>query len=183
MTTARGIRMGERRRSVAWITSAAILFAACTIGTAIPDPAQMAGDVGRLSQALPVLEDLAVTDFEETGLCTVIGYARGSFVAGDPGCAREQSVPFDDVALVDHARLSQTLEETGVDTDRLGVATYRDDGSLELARFVLNGAPFLDFYEYVYDPAGLEPIRRAQQAGVEFTRISEDWWFVRSPDD
>ena len=47
---------------------------------------------------------------------------------------------------------------------------------------MLNDTPFLDSWEYLYDPTGTVP-QTDQPGRLDFTRIDDDWWFVWSPDD
>jgi hypothetical protein len=47
---------------------------------------------------------------------------------------------------------------------------------------VLNDAPFLDYWAYLYDPTGVVP-KGDDPGRREFTRIDDEWWFVWSPDD
>jgi hypothetical protein len=56
------------------------------------------------------------------------------------------------------------------------------EGGLETAHFVLNDAPFLDFWEYLYPPTCVvpeadDPDRR------QVTGSDNVGWFVWSPDD
>jgi hypothetical protein len=111
-----------------------------------------------------------------------VAYARGSFGDRGDGCERDETVAFDAAALADHTRLSLAIEASGVAFERILIATHKPDSGLETAYFVLNDTPFLDYWEYLYDPTGGVP--KADDPGRrEFTRINDDWWFVWSPDD
>ena len=170
------------RASTNAVVAAATLFvAAC--GGGPPQPDRLAADVARLDEILPIVEELRATDFEASAQCRNLGYARGAFgdLAQD-GCERDGTEQFDAAALADHARLAEAIETAGVATDRMLVATYDADGVLETARFHLEGAPFLDYWEYLYDPSAIE-VKVDVPDQRDYTRINDDWWFVLSPDD
>jgi hypothetical protein len=174
--------MFENRRTITIAAAAGLLVVACGSGLIRPSHQRMAMDVLRLADVLPLVEELRVTDFENNARCRIVAYARGSFGDGDDGCERDGTVAFDAVALADHRRLSRAVEASGVAFDRILVATHRPGIGLETAYFVLNDAPFLDYWEYLYDPTGVVP-KRDDPGRREFTRIDDDWWFVWSPDD
>jgi hypothetical protein len=143
----------------------------------------MAAEVARLAEVVPIVEELRVADFENSARCRNLGYARGAFGHLDEeGCERDGTSAFDAVSLADHVRLAKAIDASGVATDRILNATYDMDDNLETAWFVLEDASFSDFWEYLYDPAGVVP-KRNEPGRREFTRIDADWWFVRSPDD
>ena len=171
---------GSRMATVA-LLAATTLVVAC--GGAPPAPDRLAAEVGRLDAVLSIVEELRATDFEDSAQCRNLGYARGAFgdLAQD-GCERAGTEQFDAVALADHARLAEAIEASGVSTDRMLVATYDADGELETARFHLEGAPFLDYWEYLYDPGAVE-VKLDVPDQRDYTRINDDWWFVLSPDD
>jgi hypothetical protein len=160
----------------------AVLVAAC-VGGGPPQPDQMPADVARLEAVLPLLEELRVTDFEDSPYCLNLGYGRGAFghLAQD-GCARAGTVEFDAAALGDHARVAEAIDASGVTTDRLRTATYTPDGDLETAWFALTDASIDDNRDYLYDPSGVEPKVDVPDA-LRFTRIDGAWWFVWSRDD
>ncbi len=56
----------------------AVLVAACGGGPP-PPPDQMAEQVARLDRVIPIVEELRVTDFENSAWCRNLGYARGAF--------------------------------------------------------------------------------------------------------
>jgi hypothetical protein len=143
----------------------------------------MADEVARLDAVIPVMAELQVTDYEGSEHCRNLGYARGAFgdVANE-SCRRGGTHQFDALALADHGRLAGAIQAAGVATDRILTATYEPDGDLETARFRLDGAPFLQFWEYLYDPTDIVP-KRDVPGRVDFTPLGDGWWFVWSPDD
>jgi hypothetical protein len=168
-------------RTIALAAVAAWLVVACTSGQ--PPITRMAAEVARLGAAVSIVEELRVTDFEDSPYCRNLGYARGAFGhLEQDGCEREGTGPFDAVALADHARLAQAIEASGVATDRIRAATDGPDGDLEAAYFVLDAPSVLDSWEYLYDPAGVVDTTDVP-GSRDFTRIDDDWWFVGSPDD
>jgi len=143
----------------------------------------MAADVSRLGEVVAIVEELRVTDFENSEHCMNLGYARGAFgFLDEEGCERDGTGQFDAVALADHGRLATAIDASGVATDRILVATFDGDGNLETAWFVLGNATFPDFWECLYDPTDV--VAKQDVPGErDFTRIDDDWWFVWSPDD
>jgi hypothetical protein len=169
-------------RSLAVGTALALLVLACS-GDPRPPLGRMSDEVARLHAVIPIMAELRVTDYESSDQCRNLGYARGAFGdAGQESCARDGTREFDAVAMADHARLAGAIQAAGVGTDRILTATYEPDGDLETARFRLDGAPFLHFWEYLYDPTGVVP-KRNVPGRVDFTQLGDGWWFVWSPDD
>jgi hypothetical protein len=159
------------------------LFVLACGGDPVPPVARMADEVTRLDAVIPIIAELRVTDYERSRDCRTLGYARGAFGdAGEESCARDGTRQFDAVALADHARLAGAIQAAGVATDRILTATYEPDGDLETARFRLDGAPFLQFWEYLYDPTDVVP-KEDVPGRVHFTQLGDGWWFVWSPDD
>jgi hypothetical protein len=161
---------------------AALVLAVAACADQRPTPQQMAADVARLDAVVPVLEDLRVTDFEDSAFCRNLAYARGAFGnLAQEGCEREGTGQFDEAALADHARVALAIAATGVTTDRMQDVTYDAEGSLETARIRLVEASVTENWEYLYDPTGVVPKQNVD--GQAFSRIAPDWWFVSSRDD
>ena len=143
----------------------------------------MVAEVSRLDQVVPMVAELQVTDFENSEHCMNLAYARGSFGhLEQDGCAREDTGPFDAVAHADHTRLARANRGVGcrhLPDPHRDIRAGRD---LETAWFVLEGAPILDYWEYLYDPTGVEP-KQDVPGRIDFTFVADDWWFVRSFDD
>jgi hypothetical protein len=161
----------------------AIAVAAAACSPAPPPQGRRAAEVARLAAAIPLIEELRVTDFENSAWCRNLGYERGAFGFPDEvGCDRDGTVPFDPAALVDHGRLAAAITASGVATDRLLTLTYDDEGSLEQAWFALDSGSVLESWHYVYDRAGT--LERPDIAGLrEFARVGDSWWFVHAADD
>ncbi len=175
-------RIHRHPRTFALIVASMLLAAACG-GDPAPPPGQMAADVARLDEVVAIVQELQVTDFEQSAWCTNLAYERGTFgMLEQDGCARDGTGPFDAVALADHARLAQAIEASGVEADRIRLATYDGDGDLETAWFALHDANIQDNWEYLLDPNGVE-LKQDVPGQVDFTQIDGDWWFVRSFDD
>ena len=161
---------------------AALLLWVAGCASQQPSPQQMAAEVARLDALVPVLENLRVTDFENSVFCRNLAYARGAFGnLAEDGCEREGTGQFDEAALADHARVAQAIAATGVTTDRMQDVTYDAEGSLETARIRLVEASVAENWEYLYDPTGVAPKQNSDSQ--TFTRIASDWWFVSSVDD
>ncbi len=179
-------RRARRRPSISWFAIApvmALLIVACVGDASPPPPDRMAAEVTRLGQVIPIVNELQVTDFEDSPYCRNLAYVRGTFgdLAQD-GCARDGTIQFDTNGLADHARLAQAISATNVPTDRIRAATFTPEGDLETAWFVLEGSSVLDFWEYLYDPVGAVPKQDVPDQ-IDFTPVAEDWWFVWTPDD
>ena len=143
----------------------------------------MSADVARLDAVVPIVEELRVTDFEDSAHCRNLGYARGAFGKLDEdGCEREGTRQFDGAAIADHARLAEAIAASGVAATRILTATYDADGELETAWFALEDGSITEDWTYLYDPTGVEPTQDVP-GRQDFTQIDEDWWFVRSYDD
>ena len=130
---------------------------------------------------MPIVEELRVTDFEDSPYCRNLAYARGAFGdLGQEGCQRDGTRQFDAAALADHARLAEAMTASTVATNRIRT-TFDADGVLETAWFAL---VVLHERRLVLR---LRPDRRPAQeessGREEFTRIGDDWWCVRSFDD
>jgi hypothetical protein len=161
---------------------AVLLISGCTaFGTTPPDDERMARDVAGLEQAIPVLEELRVTGFTGESSCEYLIYERGTFIGDISGasCAAPTGTGFDPPAEVDHGRVEGTLDASGADNVWLYRVTYDDDGRMSGASFGLHGAPVYESYAYLYDPGGKEP-KENFEGELEYTRITDDWWFVWS---
>jgi hypothetical protein len=174
--------MTSRRSTLRLVPTIALLAA---LGLAACDstprpPEQPGAAVARLEAALPLIEQLGVTDFEDSPFCRNLGYQRGDFGhLGEAGCARPGTVEFDAVALEDHARVGGALEASGVPTLRV-TATFGGDGRLATASFVLLDASTQVDWAYLHDPGDVIP---KGAGGAEFAGLGGGWWLVRSLDD
>ena len=168
-------------RPASIIALAALVVAACSSAPVLPG--EMAADVGRLQTVVPIVEELRVSDFENSPYCRNLGYARGVFgdLAQD-GCARDGTQPFDAVAVADHARVAEAITATDVPATRIRTVTFDADGGLRTAWFVLQDGSITEDQAYLYDPANTVAKVNAD-GGEAFTRLDDAWWFVRSPDD
>jgi hypothetical protein len=143
----------------------------------------MTVEVARLDAVLPIVEELQLTDFEDSPYCRNLGYARGAFGdLGQDGCERQGTVQFDAVATEDHARLAEAIVAAEVAATRIPTATYDADGKLLTAWFVLQDDSVSEDWAYLYDPTRVESTEDVP-GRQDFTRIVDDWWFVRSYDD
>ena len=127
-------------RRVAAIAAAALVAVACGGGPAPLD--QRPAEVARLEGVVPIVEELRVTDFENSARCRNLAYVRGAF--GDleeAGCEREDTVPFDAPAQADHAIRNPTKEQHN------NIALFFDLGGLvvvEVAECSVGGDGVLD---------------------------------------
>jgi hypothetical protein len=173
------VRIAPRSRLLAAASVAlTALLAGC--GGGPPDPQAMGIAAASLDRVLPLVEDLQLTDAELGPPCPSLSYPRGTFRQSHEDCGPEGSMDFDAIAVADHARLVEAIEASGVDVERITLATYHPDGTLESAWFRLQDSSIEDDFLYLYDPTGSVPKVDGRD---DFTAIDGQWWFVTSFDD
>lgn len=175
-----------RRSSLQNVALAAVAFgmvAGCTWSRPDPGPAQMAAEVARLEQVLPVLQELRVTSFTAEDGCSWLVYVRGAFFEGGDPCQPGTAIAFDAEARADHARIAQAIATSGAPTGRVLAATVDPRGRMLSVHFLHSAHPFPWQWEYLYDPGNIEAKLEGGALQTDYIRVDGAWWFRASLDD
>jgi hypothetical protein len=140
----------------------------------------MASDVSKLEASFTTLEAFRLIGFRNQDWCRFIDYPRGSFTnlpEGTDGATcnlfEGKALPFDDQAQQDFAAVGAALADAGWRGKWVTGIEYGGNGHVQRAEFDWDGGSF-DRWSYWYEP-GLVP--ENLEGEVEYTPISDGWWF------
>ena len=151
------------------------------VGSPPPSDERMATDTQGLDAVIALFEELDVKEYMGRDDCEQIVYARGGFIGdieGDICIGNPDLPPMDQQASADHARILEALKASGADT-RMAVRIAHQGDVVTSALFFIDGAPAFESYDYHYDPLNSED-KTEYEGELEYTRISDAWWFVWS---
>jgi hypothetical protein len=141
-------------------------------------PQQQKLDIANLPKAFSVLEQLQVHDYRNQDWCKNIAYKYGKFskTTHPSTCNLFEGTPksFDSQADRDFKSVAQTIASTGVNLDYLSIE-YGKTRKLTKAEFNVTGCGC----SYVYSPS-YEKLPTNLGREIQYTALSQDWYFVLS---
>jgi hypothetical protein len=148
----------------------------------LPSDVELAEQIERLEATLLlVVADLQVEYFMDEPGCANLTYPRGDFIDGSPddcGGSTSHSIPFDDIARADHARIRAALEASQTPIERVG-GSFFSDGRIRSVWFMsTHGAPFATSWSLEYDPEGRRSAGTFGMVTLTLVEGANDWWFA-----
>ncbi|GIG01103.1 hypothetical protein [Catellatospora citrea] len=153
---------------------------------------RMLHDVAALElQVLPVTEHLGLTSYLDEPAawgrpaCRVFTWSHGAFRDRNSDCANpdDPEPPFDTASDTAFAQVSDAIETSGVDVDRIDNGRWGPGTSFHLRD---NSWRWNWYYSYVPGTPSDAPAEERTETGLGVRRqvhVSGDWWFVVEPDD
>jgi hypothetical protein len=142
-------------------------------------------------QVLPVAEDLGLTFYIDDRAawgrpaCSFITWSHGAFRDRDARCANPNDPlpPFDADSAAAFTRVSDAVERSGVNVDRIEKGGWGPGTSFHLQ----DNSLMWNWY-YSYEPGtpadAPAEVRTQQRLGVQLkVHVTGDWWFTVEPDD